>query len=149
MVYHVTRRPSWEKAWSGRKFFLTVGVLGAGLAWACTGSIVAAAMALVFTVAKLQVESRLVALSTRGEEAPTDPLHRSAWLIRHPLCHVQQARLALGVAGGVFAPLLAFALPSVALGIVGCALLFAGEILARQLFFQSMTAVRMPGMASP
>jgi Fe-S-cluster-containing dehydrogenase component/DMSO reductase anchor subunit len=166
MVYHVVRRPFWRASSSGVKFFGTTVVLGLASALACLGvsafglfggardsaglllPIVAGALALL-SAAKLSFEAgdRL-----NRHEGSSLPLRRTAWLLRGPLKGLCTLRLALGVLGGLFMPLLAIlgtgsgdSAIAGAAGVLALVACIGGEAIERTLFFRAVTRPKMPG----
>jgi hypothetical protein len=91
------------------------------------------------------------------ELAPGSPadLQRTAKIMLGPLEKWTLARGAAGIAGGVLLPLAVVLLgtlaeapagpASMALALLGWALVLAGEYLERELFFRAASAPRMPG----
>ena len=81
-------------------------------------------------------------------------LSATALLLKGDLRREAGARLALGLGGGVLAPLLVARLaadgdvsnaPALIVAILGCAALVAAELLERALFFRAASPPRMPG----
>ena len=164
MVYKVTQRQWWGGGRTTFKFFLTAGVLGA----ATTSLTYGAAAVWLGRCAHVQgtivqLSWLLVALSTfklLGEatvlfhlyDRKLGELKRTALLLRGQLVKGLLARFAVGVLGGVLAPLMLvgsidqlsdtakLSFLSVSFGAV-----LAGELLERMLFFKALSAPKMPG----
>jgi DMSO reductase anchor subunit len=126
MVYADTGRPLWRADLVAMRFFGTAGLLGAACAQAWPA-------VLAIAGGKLLLELVLLA---RVRDRHHGPFRRSATLLLGPLRRFTAARLALLVIGALALPLL----PPAAI-----ALLFAGELIERHLFFVASAAPRMPG----
>jgi len=136
MVYVDTKREGWSLRWTLLRFGGTVLVFGsvclAAFAPRWEFQVLACTMALV----KLVAEGRMLSGFLRATAGSSNRLTAlAAW---GPLRPVTGARFALGLAGA----LALFANPWVAL-----ALLAAGEICERLLFFKAQHAPRMPGVS--
>jgi formate dehydrogenase iron-sulfur subunit len=123
MLYHVTAKPSWRMSHSGAKFLLTTVLLGA----AASGYLL---LAILVAAAKLFCELRI-------HRATQGALADSATLLRGPLAGISKWRFGLLAAGLVLMPV----------PWVGLALLVAGELCERHLFFAAAAGPRMPGGA--
>jgi Fe-S-cluster-containing dehydrogenase component/DMSO reductase anchor subunit len=160
MVYHVVRRPFWRASASGVKFSGTTLWLGlatalasldvAGLPETAARLVPPVAGALMLVSAlKLGFEAR--DRRERDGDA-SDPLVRTAWLLRVPLKRPAGLRQFLGVAGGLVLPgLVVVGAVSGDRGVAAAAALLVlaasigGELIERSLFFQAVTRPKMPG----
>ncbi len=156
MVYVATRRAQWAGPQTGIKFFGTALALGGAAVFAVysfTGgtldrvgsallSLVAGVMAVKLTFeasALLQVRDRRLSV-----------MKRMALLMLGDLKGVTYVRFVLGIAGGLALPALMLResfgrelMPT--LSAIALALLVAGELFERYLFFRAAPASRMPG----
>jgi Fe-S-cluster-containing dehydrogenase component/DMSO reductase anchor subunit len=132
MVYAVTGRPLWALQLTAPRFALTTALLGSAAtlapAWVITS----------LAVAKLAVDGCVIWPLARTSTA----LSRTAHLLRHELRALVRARLALACAGVLFASAATFA---TVWGLLAAAVLTAGELVERHLFFRSESSHRMPG----
>ncbi len=160
MVYHATRRALWTASRTAFRFFATATLLGLGstlLATALTSPeasevpVGVLAVAVLFTAgAKLSWEACVFAHLRMRRHTE---LKRTALLLRDELGGQAFWRFWCGGVGGVLLPsvlLLAAGEPSAArlvpfLAAATMALLLAGELLERHLFFRAMASARMPG----
>jgi DMSO reductase anchor subunit len=162
LIYHVTRRPFWSGARVAFRFTLTAVLLGLATAQATAtvGSALGGApppglssatlATLTAVVAAVKLTGEALFLRHLGDRALT-PLRRTAYLHTHDLARLTAARFAAGALGGLALPaFLAAAAPGasaprLALALASLALLVAGELLERTLFFAAVTAPGMPG----
>lgn len=153
MVYHAVRRPFWRAPISGVKFAGTAVVLGLAvalaslsLAEAATGApplMTVAAVLMLATSAKLAFESG----DLRGRDG-SEPLRKTAWLLRNPLKGEARRRRICGLAGGLILPtVVAFGDGWAASAAAVCSLvgLLLGELIERDLFFRAVVRPKMPG----
>jgi formate dehydrogenase iron-sulfur subunit len=157
LVYHATRRPWWGAPLVGFKFFFTTVVLGlattmvtlsVGAARLGDAATTQAVAPVVATAARLLALATLIKLG--GEllffrhlgDLRFTPLKRSAVLMKDDLRGYTLIRFAAGLAGGVVLPLLGRGMAAAA---VGFALLAAGELVERTLFFAAVSSPGMPG----
>lgn len=164
MIYVSTERLFWNATATLLKFFGTAVVLGiatltaaASLAGLLTGE-------RALSVAGQELQAWLIAsaalklayeasLFLHLWDKQQGDLKRSAMLMSGPLRRLTQARFVLGGLGGLLLPLLARTLEahqaplSLLLGLSVASLfaLLGGELCERTLFFQAMSAPRMPG----
>jgi DMSO reductase anchor subunit len=137
----------WRFANTAPRFLGTAVVLGLAAALASPGAPAWLGLALALaTLAKLGFEARaLAALSDSPDEIT--PQRQTALLLTGRLRGVNELRLCLGLGGGVLLPL---AVGSGAapgwLAWPALALVIAGEIIERSLFFRAVDAPKMPGM---
>jgi DMSO reductase anchor subunit len=150
MVYHVVRRPFWTASFSVPKFLGTVIVTGlaAGLFAFPTPRSLGIALAFAM-LARMALDARVL---THLRDHSRTPLRRTAELLHGPLARVGKLRLILGAVGGVALPLaLAISAGSVppwirmAIAAVGFAVVLAGELTERVLFFKAVVRPKMPG----
>ena len=171
MIYADTRRPFWNMLITGPKFLGTAALLGlpTALLIALAATLfshehsVAAVMSaegktlcgwiLAIALAKLAFES-LIFVSLRNRH-PT-PLKRTAVLMTDELGLATLARFYFGLIGGVLLPgvlLLEHRLAPAGyhplfvgvMALLSFAVLLAGELLERYLFFTAVVAPKMPG----
>jgi formate dehydrogenase iron-sulfur subunit len=168
MVYIATRREFWKPWYTAARFVLTAGLLGAAFAlllamaaaWSnndlsaksafdemgarLCGAVVAIA------AAKLAVESSVL---WHLSSLQNTTLKRSALLLTGELSTVFKIRVICGLAGGISLPLAMIAIGSRpdengyllgAMALVVAALLLAGELGERYLFFTAVVAPKMP-----
>ncbi len=168
MVYHAVRRPFWRAASSGVKFAGTALVLGLATALAslgvasCGGSRGAAESPV--SLAPIVAGTLMVASSAKlwweagdrrerhEDEVGSEPLRRTAWLLRVPLKRPAGLRRFLGWAGGVVLPALTIAGTlsgdrgaAVAAAVLALSASIGGESIERSLFFRAVTRPKMPG----
>jgi Fe-S-cluster-containing dehydrogenase component/DMSO reductase anchor subunit len=168
MVYIATRREFWNVWYTSARFLLTAGLLGSAVslllaltaAWAnagvtadevfdATGNYLSAAV-ISLAVAKLMVELVVLRhLWTRQSST----LKRSALLLTGELGPVFKIRVICLLAGGLSLPMALIAVGlrpgenGVLIGAMGAllfALLLAGELAERYLFFTAVVAPKMP-----
>lgn len=169
MIYHCTRRALWNGAPTAVRFLLTTILLGTSTALFTTfagAAIVSSPSAgnavgriaeillpilIATTAVKLVFEASL--FGHLGSKQNT-PLKRSALLMTGDLAQATKWRFALGIAGGIILPTMcilqgragsSLSLISQAMIAAQFALLVAGEVLERYLFFTAVVASRMPG----
>jgi Fe-S-cluster-containing dehydrogenase component/DMSO reductase anchor subunit len=163
MLYVKTAREWWSGARTSFRFFATATVLGLAttlvslLAFGCgpggrvcAGVSQAARLLAIVTGVKLAWEASIL-LHLRDKQL--GPLRRTALLLLGDLSVEAGARLALGIIGGVLAPLgvahFADAGDSTSAALIlaalGGAALVGAELLERALFFRAASAPRMPG----
>jgi len=145
MVYADTRREFWRFATTFPRFVGTAVALGLALkCWVAPNALTAVALALV-TLIKLGVETATVKVASSEDDRWTQ-CRRTAALQQGRLRSILGARLVLALVGGALIPfsIAVRATPS-SLGILACALCFAGELAERHLFFVSVSPDRMPG----
>jgi len=163
MLYVKTAREWWSGARTAYRFFATAAVLGLAttlvsmLAFGCgpsgaicAGASTAARLLAIATGAKLAWEA---AILVHLRDKQLGPLRRTALLFMGGLRREAGARLALGVMGGVLAPLIVARLadiegasaPALVVAALGCVALIAAELLERALFFRAASPPRMPG----
>jgi Fe-S-cluster-containing dehydrogenase component/DMSO reductase anchor subunit len=170
MIYADTRRPFWSPSATAIKFVATALVLGlpAVVLASLVGAMVAEGVSVAGVMSRLArpalrslqgaagvklAAEALVLLHLRDKQHT--PLKRTALLLVGELRPVFQARLLLGLAGGVVLPALllgplgtAGAGATCALVALMLGLLLAGEVVERTLFFTAVVAPRMPGALS-
>jgi len=163
MIYVSTRRLFWSGTATTLKFFGTGAVLGLAsiaAAAALTGHLFDS-LALLELSKELALPLALIAGCKLAYEASVffhlfdkqqGDLKRSALLMFRELKNLTMTRFALGIVGGVLAPLLLFAfeieltsLSFLVLALSALVLSLAGELCERTLFFMAMSAPRMPG----
>ena len=163
MLYVKTAREWWSGARTAFRFFATAAVLGLAttlvslLAFGCgpggrvcAGVSLAARLLAIATGVKLAWETSIL-LHLRDKQWGS--LRRTASLLLGELRREAGARLALGLAGGVLAPLLVVYLANIGddskaalvFAIIGWAALVGAELLERALFFRAASPPRMPG----
>lgn len=147
MVYRDTPRALWATRATLWRFALAAAILGIPSWLLVPGSSRGVLLALpVAQFLKLLLESSLL---RRGDDADFGPLWKGAQLLRGPLRKLHEARVGLGLAGGILLPLALAA--GILTGPVSAWLLSilvltgAGELLERYLFFATAIAPRMPG----
>lgn len=135
MVYHDTGRRWWRAGHSGSRF------LGSTMVSACAGLVLfapaLAPTAIVAVLAKLGLEWTTLRHLNGGRD---NPLTRSALLLAGPLRPWMAARTALAIAGAAL-------LAPPGWTAVGFALVLAGELAERLLFFKAVSQPAMPGGA--
>jgi formate dehydrogenase iron-sulfur subunit len=160
LIYHATRRASWSAPATGFKFFMTAAILGL-----CTTALTLSVGARLLDpsratgdLALLQGEIVRVAVAaclvkTLGEllslrhlrDAGYSELRRTAILWTRDLARHTVARFVF-LALGVLAAALELAQPlSIPFSAIALALLLAGELLERTLFFAAVSPPGMPG----
>ncbi len=146
MVYHAVRRPFWHAATTGPKFAGTALVLGLGLTLVATHGAHPVAWALIAaTLAKLVLE---LSILTHLTDVRLSPSRKSAERLLGALRVPSALRLGAGVVGGVLLPLCALRGPApFGIAVVAFAILGAGEIAERFLFFAAVVKPKMPGGA--
>jgi formate dehydrogenase iron-sulfur subunit len=147
MIYHDTQRTLWNWRRSAPLFFGTMALLGLSAALIANSSSGAlSAILVVAVVAKLAVE---VSVLRHVRDRDLTSLKKTALLVTGLFQPIAFVRLACLMAGGIGLPLLlktgAFAFAPVVIGSCAFALLIAGELLERLLFFRVVDAPKMPG----
>jgi DMSO reductase anchor subunit len=150
MVYEATRRTVWRAQRVTPTFFASTVLLGcaAVLAIDAVGGRFVPGLGTwlaVATSAKLTGEAMAFG-HLRSRRHTT--LKRRALLMARELRHVTTWRFACGITGGVLLPLAAAAVDGIGRAIVAVAalaLVLAGELCERHLFFAAAPAPRMPG----
>jgi len=163
MLYVKTAREWWSGARTAFRFYATAVVLGLAttlvtlLAFGCgpggsvcAGVSLAARVLAIATGVKVAWEASIL-IHLRDKQF--GPLKRTASLLLGDLKQEAGARIALGLAGGVLAPLIIAHLadsgdqsPSaLILAALGFAALVVAELLERALFFRAASPPRMPG----
>jgi DMSO reductase anchor subunit len=151
LIYHATRKAWWTSSITGFKFFMTAAVLGlASTATTLTMTqrepdLVAALMRLLVFATALKLLGELAVLVHLRDKRYTE-LKRSAVLLVRDLRPWSVMRIACGLIGGVVVPAAALALDDMArpVTLASLALLLAGELLERTLFFAAASAPGMP-----
>lgn len=169
MVYRDTPRVYWATRATSARFLLSAGASGLaavlalttlfaalvpGFAAAAPGSLSAwitgmvAALPLLL-IAKLGLEAQV--LRHEDDQDPTQ-LKKTALLLKGELSRIHTLRLNAGMLGGILLPVLwLFRAPGsnpaldLGLALVAVAMVAAGEILERYLFFTACVPPRMPG----
>jgi DMSO reductase anchor subunit/ferredoxin len=145
MIYHDTQRPLWHWRRSVLLFFGTTLTLGAAGAALIHRSPILCGIIIASTLAKLAVE---ISVLRHGTDGALTPLKKTALLITGRFQEVTMIRLACAVLGGVCVPTLltmnVISTPGL-LAAFAFALLLAGEIIERFLFFTTVVAPKMPG----
>ena len=145
MIYHDTRRPLWHWRRSAPLFFGTTLALGAAGAGIFNPLAKLTVVLICVTGIKLAVE---VLILRHATDCALTPLRKTALLITGKFQSIAFARLVCALLGGIATPLLlvANAFPSATLATTaGFALLLAGELIERFLFFTTVDAPKMPG----
>jgi formate dehydrogenase iron-sulfur subunit len=160
LLYHATRRAFWSAEATGFKFFFTAAVLGlstTALTLSIGASLVdsAARTPALVALATAILHWLIVASVTKGmgellvlrhlRDARYSELKRTAVLLTRDLGRHTAARFAL-LALGIIAAAVQLAHPLSILGAAcALALLLAGELLERTLFFAAVSSPGMPG----
>jgi len=163
MLYVKTAREWWSGARTAFRFFATAAVLGLAttlvslLAFgcgpggtACAGVGAAARLLAIVAGVKLAWESSIL---LHLADKQLGSLRRTALLLIGDLKREAGARLVLGGAGGVLAPLIIAHLAdagdtsrtALVVAMLGWAALVVAELLERALFFRAASSPRMPG----
>jgi formate dehydrogenase iron-sulfur subunit len=167
MIYHVTLRQFWSFARTGFKFTMTTLVLGTAttlctsvlagyLGRAQSGAPELAAIALTLSkVLMLCVGVELafeLSIFLHLRDKQHSELKRSALLLAGELRKHGELRLIAAGAGGLLLPLAVIGSVGAAVNVstlvyalLSLALLTAGELIERTLFFTAVSAPRMPG----
>jgi formate dehydrogenase iron-sulfur subunit len=150
LIYHATGKAWWTATRTGFKFFATTALLGvattrvvvaiAGLALPRAQAI-AAALVIAISVAKGAGE---LAVLVHLRDRRYGELRRTAVLLTRDLRRWLIARFAALIAGGIALPL-ADPRGALAAALASFALVLAGELLERTLFFAAASSHRMPG----
>jgi Fe-S-cluster-containing dehydrogenase component/DMSO reductase anchor subunit len=149
MIYVDTHRHFWRFAQTAPRFFGTALILAfaATLALAPISKPLVVALIAV-TLCKLSVEARVFRpLDFAESDTPMTPGLKTARLLSGPLRALFGWRVIAGLFGGVFIPfaLAARAVPPTTVWLI-LALLLAGELTERVLFFRAVDAPKMPGL---
>jgi len=145
MIYHDTQRPLWHWRRSVPLFFGTSVILGAAGAAMIQPSSTLAGIVIISALLKLALEISVLRHSTDLE---LTPLKKTALLITGKFQPLTMIRLVCVMLGGLGLPLLLtmhFTPAPKMLAIAAFALLLAGELLERFLFFTTVAAPKMPG----
>lgn len=161
LLYHVTRRPWWSGFRTGFRFAMTALVLGLAThtLTLATGAFLSGGALTAETVGTSLARALLAAvvLELVGEaevfvhlrDPVLSPLRRSALLMARDLAPHAVARFATGLLGAGAAAVGAFGGPSLTARFVAAtaafALLAAGELIGRTLFFAAVSSPGMPG----
>lgn len=164
LLYHVTRRPWWSASRVGFKFAMTTVVLGLATTigtFAAAASIFGGAAGTAsiapFTGAATRFLAMAAAIKLAFEflhfahlrDRRLTPLKRTAILMRRELGTYTFWRFFLGIVGGILLPLvwplLADAHVAGAALFLSFAMVLAGELLERTLFFAAASSPGMPG----
>jgi Fe-S-cluster-containing dehydrogenase component/DMSO reductase anchor subunit len=138
MIYVDTRRVFWRLATTAPRFFGSAAVLG--LAGVLTGPDAPQFLGFMLaglTLGKICLEARALDPTTGGKTAQL--------LLSQPLRSVNELRVAAAVLGGLLPPLLRADGAGPAVAWLALALLLAGELAERYLFFRAVDAPKMPG----
>lgn len=141
-IYHATQRAWWTASITGFKFFMTAAVLG--LATTIVTSSAAALPRLVIAASALKAAGEATLFLHLGDRRQT-ALKRSALLHANDLRAWTGARFIAIAIGGIALPLAYIESPSRGLAIASLALLVAGELFERTLFFAASSSQGMPG----
>jgi len=164
MLYKVTQREWWSGGLTSFKFFLTAGVLGtattsltygAAALWFGSGAAVQGTIRalswLLISVTGLKLVGEATILFHLYDRKLGE-LKRTAMLLRGQLAKRFAARLAAGFLGGVLLPLLLIGSMhhlsdrmQLAFLTASFGLLLAAELIERMLFFNALSAPKMPG----
>lgn len=148
MIYVDTHRAFWRPASTGPRF------LGSGLVLGLAGALTAPEMPVVLgpllaacMAIKLFLEARALGALREQPEGPPSPAHQTARLLTGPLLRpVNEVRVCAAIIGGVLLPpLVASGAATIAFAWIGLALVLAGELAERYLFFRAVDAPKMPG----
>lgn len=150
-IYHATRKAWWTATTTGFKFFGTAALLGLATARVILAfadvelpSAMPALAGLVITVSLVKAAGEFALFLHLRDKRYTE-LRRSAVLMIRDLRRWTFARYATLAVGGVVLPALDQGGSPRAAAIASCALLLAGELLERTLFFAAVSSHRMPG----
>lgn len=145
MIYHDTQRPFWHFSISGAKFFATCFVLGLVTA-AAVQVILIKELSPMFLYLSMPLLGLKLLMEMNHLEAAGDaaysPAKKTAQLMLKPLKLITMLRFAFGT-GGFLALVIAFFAPIFI--VLAAALLLAGELLERTLYFKAVAAPKMPG----
>ena len=150
MVYVDTRREFWSSYETGVRFAGTTLLLGFAGSLALQPGVTSVeqwewiAMA-VIGIGKLLLEARVW---THFDRRDWTPLKRSSRLLLGPLRKITSFRMVAGLMGAVVFPFMALLgmIPSTAeIAVLVFALLLAGELAERTLFFTAVSPTQMPG----
>lgn len=162
MIYVSTNRKFWSPGWTFFRFYGSAALLG-GLSYLVSYHVEHALGALdgtlivppkvVLLIGVASVIKLLGELSVLGhlKDKQQGDMKRSALLLSGPLRRALEARGLLLVLGGMLLPFVLYVLGPIPSGaglfLASLALVFcvSGELLERMLFFQAVSAPRMPG----
>lgn len=161
LIYHVTRRAFWNAPATGFKFFMTAAVLGLattlvtfsaakGLVHDASpgspfGALVAGLSRILVAASVTKLVGELVVFRHLKDRRYTES-KRSALLMTGDLARYTWARFGFLIVGGVLLPLFDWTGPvSTAVSAASLALLLAGELAERTLFFAAVSSPAMPG----
>jgi DMSO reductase anchor subunit len=168
MIYVATRKPLWNFRRTTAMFYLSAAVLGTSttlvvLLMSPRNMAKAEALAMgplviglcatlmLSTLLKLAAEASVFA---HASKLPRTAMSQSAELMRDRFRSVTASRFACGVLGGLLLPVILLlysladsTLVACMLAAVSLAVLLAGEVAERFLFFTSVAARKMPGAA--
>jgi formate dehydrogenase iron-sulfur subunit len=145
MIYQDTRRPLWHWRRGLPLFFGTTLVLGAAGAAIFNHSAALLAAIMIASASKLLVEVLTLRHITN---CTLTPLKKTALLVTGKFQHVAFVRLVCVMLGGIGLPLwlaMNVGVSHAFLAVLAFALLLAGELLERFLFFTTVVAPKMPG----
>ena len=145
MIYHDTHRPLWHWRRSVLLFFGTTLILGAAGVAIFQSSPALPVIVILATLLKL---AREISVLRHGTNRELTPLKKTALLVTSQFQEITMIRLTCALLGGICVPmLLTMNLVSTPtpLAAAGFALLLAGELLERLLFFRTVVAPKMPG----
>ncbi|MEE9403913.1 MAG: DmsC/YnfH family molybdoenzyme membrane anchor subunit [Algisphaera sp.] len=147
MIYYDTPRRLWARWQTLASCFLTTATLGSGLAL-----LLLIAWPGLLSQSTLTQLAMVMALATALQllfEASAKSLAGTGDLLRGPLQPMAQARLGMGLIGGVLLPVVLLFVHTHSAQLLAALLAFsltlAGEALARTLFFTAVVAPQMPG----
>ncbi|MEX2658568.1 MAG: DmsC/YnfH family molybdoenzyme membrane anchor subunit [Acidimicrobiales bacterium] len=143
LIYARTRRVWWRTSATSVRFGLTTVVCGLAVVLGTSGDVHLAGPLAACVAVKLAWE--LSALFPVGGR-PDDDLHKTAQLLRGPLAATLRWRIALGASGGLALPAAVVLGGPRWLALAAVALLVAGELVERRLFFTAAAPPRMPGL---
>ena len=159
MIYVDTKRECWTFAHTVPLFVLTTLLLGVGSSMliaalygrtgdAWFGFLCRAMIGVTF--GKLTLELSVLRHRTPAPIEPIAPMARTALLLTTQLRRTLTLRVISGLAGGIVLPMLLLQIHDRSVGtqelaVLSLALLLAGELLERTLFFQSAAIAAMPG----
>jgi formate dehydrogenase iron-sulfur subunit len=146
MIYVDTRRELWRAQRTLPLFFLTTVVIGGAMLLVFdTSNAVATAVVIAASLLKLVIECAVV---RRVTDRSFTPMKKTALLVSGAFQHLAFARLCMLLVGGVGIPLLlsvdVLPIPKL-VAAAALALLVAGELAERYLFFCCVVAPKMPG----
>lgn len=150
MIYVDTRRGFWRFAQTGPRFFGAALVLGVAVALAVRADAHALSWVLAAgMLVKLAVEARVMRPLDEEDESPTSGRQTARLLASKHLRSVAGLRIAAGLLGGVALPVaIAVGVVPVATAWLVLAVVLAGELAERYLFFRAVDAPKMPGVSA-